>query len=457
MLSRSFSPLERRATFSIALLYGVRMLGLFMVLPVLALAATEYRGYTVLLLGATLGVYGLTQAVLQIPLSLLSDRVGRRPVIIAGLSIFIAGSLVAAYSDSLVGLFLGRALQGMGAIAGTLMAMVTDFTEEKNRSTAMAVIGGTIGVSFMVAMTIGSPVVGLFGLSGIFFLSALLGVLGITIVVLLLPTKHLMMENWETKSDTAVMLGLLKDPNLMRLNASIFVLHFVLMASFVVVPSLFVNELHIPAGQHGWFYLALLGGGFIVMLPILVLIEKREQHKRGVLGAILCMALSMASLSFLPWGVWLTPLVLLFFFAAFNLLEASLPAWMSKVCPAGCRGSAMGIYSTSQFLGTFFGGFFGGICAANVGVQGVFILIAMTLCFWLVLAMGLKAPRPLRTYVLHRGDISHQEFGKRLLNIVGVEDILAVEGEALVYARVDCQIINLTTIEPYFNRVTTGE
>ncbi|MFL3646140.1 MAG: MFS transporter [Cellvibrionales bacterium] len=451
-----FSALERRAVTSLATLYSFRMLGLFMILPVLALEVSGYPDFSPWLLGLTLGIYGLTQAMLQIPLGLLSDRIGRRPVVVGGLVVFIIGSLLAANADSLIGILFGRALQGMGAIASTLMAMVTDFTEEKNRTKAMAAIGGSIGISFMLAMMVGPLVVSYAGLSGVFWLSATLGVLGIVVVLVTLPKAVTKTKNRETQADTKQLLSLLKDANLMRLNIGIFALHFALMACFLVIPDILSNELQIPATEHWWVYLALLGGGFFIMLPPLVIAERRGSQKTSFIIAIACMALSMAVLS-IGRNPWLTPILLLVFFSGFNLLEAVLPSWMSKMCPVGSRGTAMGVYSTSQFLGTFFGGLMGGLSVEYAGADGLFVLLAMVLLGWLIVSIGLQTPRALHTYVVNSGGVEQQDFAKRMLNIAGVEDILVVEGEQLAYVRVDRKIIDLASIEPYLNSRTTGE
>ena len=235
------------------------MLGLFMVLPVLALATGDYPDFTPLMLGITLGAYGLTQAILQIPLGLLSDRIGRQPVIIGGLLMFIAGSVVAALADTMIGLVIGRALQGTGAIASTLMALVADLTGEQNRSKAMATIGGSIGFSFMLAMILGPLFAANFGLPSVFWVTAALGVVGIFITQFLVPKAVSMRRNREAMTDAQQIRGLLAESNLMRLNIGIFSLHFALMAAFVAIPTMLSDELSISGGNLSWVYLGLLG------------------------------------------------------------------------------------------------------------------------------------------------------------------------------------------------------
>ena len=422
-----------------------------MVLPVLALYQENYADATPFLLGLTLGVYGLTQAILQIPLGLLSDRIGRAPVIIGGLLIFVVGSVVAAMADTMQGLILGRALQGMGAIASTLMAMVTDLTSEQNRTKAMASIGASIGLSFILAMIAGPLIASAMGLSGVFWVTALLGCIGIFVFVLLVPRVFSAQKNRETLADLNQIGLLLKQPTLLRLNLGIFALHLALMAAFVVIPTMLSGQLGFSGDDLWWVYLALLGGGFVAMLPVMILSEKYQRQKLTFVSAIACMTVAMLVLG-REQGAILTLAMLLLFFAAFNLLEATLPSWLSKVCPAGSRGTAMGIYSTSQFMGAFVGGTLGGWSLQQFGITGVFLLVAVVLAFWWFLSLSLKSPRPLQTLVLQVGEMEHRDFVKIISNIVGVEDILVVKGESLAYAKVDKKTVDMTSIKPYLNR-----
>ena len=426
------------------------MLGLFMVLPVLALYQHQYAGASPLLLGLALGIYGLTQAVLQIPLGLLSDKIGRRPVIVAGLLMFVLGSLVAAMADTMIGLVIGRALQGMGAIASTLMAMVTDLTSEEKRTVAMASIGASIGLSFILAMIVGPLVAAAMGLSGIFWLTALLGVVGIGIFLRFVPNVVSSHKNRETRVDLSQIGSLLREPTLMRLNVGVFALHLALMAAFVVIPDILANELGLGSDQLWWVYLALLGGGFVLMIPAMVLGEKFQRQKLSFCSAVVLLAVSALVLGWQRTAL-ITPLMLLLFFAAFNLLEASLPSWLSKACPAGSRGTAMGIYSTCQFFGAFVGGILGGWSLQQFGADGLFILLGIVLLGWWLLALGLQSPRPMQTLVLQIGDRAHEDFAKIISTITGVEDILIVEGEQLAYIKVDKQTVDMLSLKPYFN------
>ncbi|MFQ3345522.1 MAG: putative MFS family arabinose efflux permease [Porticoccaceae bacterium] len=446
-----FSPIERRATFSIASLYAFRMLGLFMVLPVLAFSVVGYPDYSPILLGLTLGAYGLVQAILQIPLGLLSDRIGRRPVIIGGLLMFILGSIVCAVVETMEGLIVGRALQGAGAIASTLMAMVTDLTSEENRTKAMAMIGGSIGFSFILAMVLGPLITLKYGLSGIFWMTAILGALGILIVSVFVPRRVEVQHNRETSTDLKQIVRLIKQTTLLRLNYGIFALHLALMAAFVAIPTILSDELGIEGQNLWWVYLLLLGGGFFIMLPGMIIAEKNNGQKWSFLVSVGAMMMATLALS-LYRGPIMTPMLLLIFFTAFNLLEASLPSWMSKSCPVGNRGTAMGIYSTSQFLGAFFGGLLGGWSLQTLGVNGLFMVISFILALWWLVCLGLESPRPLKTLVLAVGELEHTDFTKIVSNIAGVEDILLLEGERLAYVQVDRLQVDMSSLQPYLNR-----
>jgi predicted MFS family arabinose efflux permease len=298
---------------------------------------------------------------------------------------------------------------------------------------------------------LGPVVASSFGMAGIFWLTALLGLIGAAIVLKAIPKTFSMRRNRETQTDLQQLGGLFLEPSLMRLNIGIFFLHLTLMAAFVVIPTVLVNQLSIDPDQLWWVYLSLLGGGFIAMLPAMIFAEKCMAQKKTFVSAVGLMTVAMFVLGTTKSSVTIV-LMLFVYFAAFNLLEASLPSWLSKVCPVGNRGTAMGIYSSCQFLGTFAGGILGGFALANVGVDGLFLLLAMMLLFWCLLACTMTSPKPLQTLILQVGETKADEFVKSISNIVGVEDILLIEGEDLAYVKVDKTLIDLDIMQPFLNR-----
>lgn len=407
-----------------------------MVLPVLILFGGTYEGSNPANLGLALGIYGLTQAVFQIPLGLLSDILGRKLIIAIGLLIFVVGSIVAATSDTVYGLIIGRALQGSGAIASTIMALVADLTSEESRTKAMASIGASIGLSFAVAIVLGPAIASLGGVEAIFYVSAGLAVLGLIVLLLVVPSPPTIKRTaGDTDAIPALLSTTIKVPELARLNIGIFSLHAILMACFVAVPFILKDTLQLPGADHWKVYLPVLLGSFVVMIPFIIYAEKTNSMKSVFVGAIATVVLSLLGL-FLFNDIGFIALAAIFtFFVAFNFLEASLPSLVSKIAPARSKGTAMGIYSTSQFLGAFVGGGVGGWIAQGSGIANVFIVASALGLIWLVVASGMKSPKALKRMSL---DISS---GKNVLNkalaIDGVEEASYVEEEERLYLKVD--------------------
>ncbi|MDX5431967.1 MAG: MFS transporter [Halomonas sp.] len=430
---------ERRAITGLAGLYAMRMLGLFMVLPVLALYADELAGATPLLVGLALGVYGLTQAILQIPFGLLSDRLGRKPVIAGGLLLFLLGSVVAANADTIGGVILGRCLQGSGAVAAAIMALLADQTREQVRTAAMATIGLSIGVAFAVAMVLGPWLAATFGLSSVFWFTALLAALGLAVLWKLVPPAPRRLRHRDVGIDRGQLAAIFTRADLWRLDLSIFSLHLVLMAIFVAVPFRLV-EAGIEAERHGLTYLAIMALAFIAMVPLVVVAEKRQRMKGMSLAAIGAITASLAGLAGFGSG-WVLFAGLLLFFIAFNLLEAMLPSMLSKLAPAGAKGTAMGVYSTSQFLGAFLGGVLGGFLAQQWGLSAVFVGSAVLAALWWLLMLGMPAPPHLSSEVValddeHQGDALDTLMAS-FAEVAGVEDVLVVPEERVAYLKVD--------------------
>jgi MFS family permease len=391
------SPLETRTVSTLALIYALRMFGLFMVLPVLALFAQDYQGASASLVGVAIGAYGLTQACLQLPFGVWSDRIGRKPVIIIGLALFSLGSALAAMADSIWLLILGRALQGAGAVASTLMALMTDLTREENRTKAMASIGASIGLSFTLAMVVGPILASWFGLSGLFMLTAALSILAMVLLLVLVPTPRQQVRSKDARAFVHQLGDLFKDKQILRLSFGIFVLHAVLVACFVAVPVALV-EAGLVQAEHWKIYLPVMLVSFVFMVPFIIVGEKKQKMKQVLMLAVVLLLVSVAllgvelkSVAGITFALWL-------FFVAFNILEASLPSLVSKFAPAGFKGSAMGVYSTSQFLGAFIGGMLGGFLSEFIGLSGVFYGMIPLLLTWASLVLTMEQPRHLSSY-----------------------------------------------------------
>jgi MFS family permease len=443
---------EKRAVLSLGLLYAFRMLGLFMLLPVLALYAGDFEHSSPALIGLALGVYGLSQALLQIPFGMLSDRIGRKPVIYGGLVLFGVGSVIAGLASSIWGVILGRALQGSGAIASTVLALLSDLTRDEHRTKAMAFIGMSIGLTFAAALLIGPWVSVSFGIRGVFWLTAGLALGGIAILAWLVPAvTHATGFNGNTSAALRFVGRVLGDRELLRLNVGIFALHFILTASFVALPLLLRDTLDLQVQQHAWVYLATLGGSFIAMVPLIIYAERNQKVVPVFLSAIAMVAL--AALTIALAGSRGIPLVgaMFVFFMGFNLLEANLPSLVSKKAfPAG-KGTAMGVYSTFQFLGAFLGGVIGGVMMGAVGSSGVFGVCALIALGWLFLAWNMRAPRRVVDVVLNydAGRFGGEDLLRELAGLKGVEDVTLIAGDGLAYLKVDGQSFDHSSLRQY--------
>ncbi|NER63385.1 MFS transporter [Pseudomonas sp. MAFF212427] len=451
--SERMSGSETRAAGGLALVFAFRMLGMFMVLPVLATYGMDLAGATPALIGLAIGAYGLTQAVLQIPFGVVSDRIGRRPVIYLGLLIFALGSVLAAQADSIWGVIAGRILQGAGAISAAVMALLSDLTREQHRTKAMAMIGMSIGLSFAVAMVVGPLVTRAFGLSGLFLATAAMAVVGIALIAFVVPASNGPLAHRESGVAKQALGPTLRHPDLLRLDVGIFVLHAILMASFVALPLAFVERGGLPKEEHWWVYLTALLVSFFAMIPFIIYGEKKRKMKRVLLGAV--SVLMLTELFFWEFGRSLQALVIgtVVFFTAFNLLEASLPSLISKVSPAGGKGTAMGVYSTSQFLGAALGGIMGGWLFQHGGLGVVFLGCAGLCALWLAIAVTMREPPYVTSLRLPLSPEAIREAGltERLKAVPGVTDAVVVADEAAIYIKLDTQILDRTTLELLVN------
>jgi MFS family permease len=435
----AMTGLERRAAAGLAGIFGFRMLGLFLILPVFAIQAQELTGATPLLIGLAIGAYGLFQAVLGIPFGMLSDRIGRKPVIFGGLALFALGSVVAALSTTIEGVIFGRVIQGSGAIAAAVMALAADLTREEVRTQTMATIGISIGLSFGLAMVLGPALAHWFGLSGVFWFTAALAVGGAVILALVVPTPEHSSIHRDAEPVASQFRGVLHHAELLRLDFGVLTLHMLMTALFLVVP-LDLKAAGLPAAHHWWVYLPVLFLSVLAMIPFIVLAERHGRNKAVLLGAVA--TLSLALLGLYGFHTALAPLVLFLFlfFTAFNLLEASLPSLISRIAPAGAKGTAMGVFATSQFGGAFFGGMLGGFVHQRLGQNAVLLFCAGAAALWLLLALPMRTPRQVSSQVVRvgaRGVEEPEAVQRLLLEIPGVEEAVVVAEEGLAYLKVD--------------------
>lgn len=377
---------ELRATFSLALILAIRMLGLFMILPIFSIAANDLTGATPFLIGLALGIYGLSQAIFQMPLGMLSDKIGRKPIIAAGLLIFLTGSIVAALSTSITGMIIGRTLQGAGAMGSTVIAFVADFTREKHRTKAMALMGMTIGLSFALAMVLGPLFNTWIHLSGIFWLTSGMCLIGLILLYTAVPPAP-QQEAIETKLSETLLIDVIKNPQLLQLNFGIFCLHAILTASFIAIPLVLQKLLGTTEEGQWQLYLGVLLVSFLIMTPLVIFAEKKQRVKTMFLFAIASLGLAELLLIELQLSYLGMVISLLIFFTGFNLLEACLPSLISKTAPANLRGTAMGLYSTCQFFGIFIGGSAGGLLLQHFGISVIFIASAILAAIWWLMAI----------------------------------------------------------------------
>ncbi|MCW8828738.1 MAG: MFS transporter [Gammaproteobacteria bacterium] len=451
MSSPFMTPLERRAAFSLAGIFSLRMLGLFMILPVFALYAEQLRGVTPLQVGLAIGIYGLTQALLQIPFGMLSDRIGRKPVIAGGLLLFALGSLVAALATTIEGVILGRALQGAGAIAAAIMALTADLTKEEHRSKAMAVIGLSIGLSFMVAMAAGPLLNQWVGVPGIFALTAVLALLGVVVLYTLVPTPTRSVFHRDAEVEPAQFRQVLRDPQLLRLDGGIMVLHLALTASFVVLPLVLVQS-GFEADEHWRLYLPVMLLGMALIIPFIIIAEKKRRMKAVFSGAVALLLLAQLGLIWGQDNFWAIALMLQLFFLAFNLLEATLPSLVSKIAPPQSKGTAMGVYTSSQFIGAFIGGAAGGWVHGQFGTEAVFAFSALLIALWWLAAVTMREPPYLTTEMFSvevADELAAKLMEEELRGLRGVAEVSVNVDDGVAYLKVDRQMLDTEALKQF--------
>jgi MFS family permease len=441
---------ERRASTGLASIYGLRMLGLFIILPVFALYAEHLPGGdSHLLMGIALGAYGLTQAILQIPAGWMSDRYGRKPIIYASLVLFALGSFIAASADNIYWVIIGRTVQGAGALNAAVMALTADLTREEHRTKAMAMIGITIGITFSISMVLSPLLNSVIGVPGIFALTGVLALLAMGVVKWVIPDPAITRFRSDTEASWGQFAEVLRNKDLLRLDFGIFSLHAILMSVFMQVPFVLKRD-GLDVGQHWYVYLPVMLIAFFLMVPPIIIAEKKAKMKHIFLLAIFLAMSAQLLLMITQNSLWGVAVALLVFFTAFNVLEATLPSMISKIAPLSAKGTAMGIYSSVQFLGAFSGAAVGGALMQYVGGNAVFVLAIVLLLVWLIVASGMNPPAAVRTKLYHLDDMNDTaaaELQNRLAQLQGVHEAMVIGAENIACLKVDMQGFDEDAVE----------
>lgn len=440
---------EYRAAGSLAAVFSVRLLGLFMIYPVFAAYAEGLDGANPYLIGEALGIYGLAQGLLQIPFGLLSDRIGRKRMIILGLGLFAFGSAIAAISTSIAGVIFGRVLQGSGAVGSVILALLADLTREESRTKAMAMVGITIGASFMIALVAGPIAAHFIGVPGIFWLMVGLAAIGIGITEFVVPNPLRVRHHRDAETVPGLVGSVLRNWELLRLDVGVFALHAMLTASFLVVPGLLSATLAVPVNKQWIVYLPVLVVSVVVMVPAIIVAEKHRRMKGVFVASVAALAASQMLFYFGAGNFSLLLVALTVFFSAFNVMEASLPSLITKIAPPDAKGTAIGIYSSLQFLGIFVGGVIGGWAHLSGGTTAVFVLTTAVALLWLIAAATMRQPSYLTTRLVPIGDgrATDDELAAKLRRLPGVAEAVIIADENLAYLKVDSKSFDAAQAE----------
>lgn len=434
------NQLELRATLGLSGVYALRMLGMFLILPVFALYARTLPGASSpTWVGLALGAYGLTQALLQLPFGMLSDRFGRKRVIYFGLLLFAAGSFVAASAHTISWLIIGRVIQGAGAVSAAVTALLADLTREENRTKAMAMIGMSIGTTFAVSLVLGPLLAHWIGVNGIFALTGVLTLMALVGVKYIIPDPVVSRFHSDTETNTGRLKDVLRNPQLLRLNYGIFALHGAQMAMFVVIPFALISTGHLDKQHHWQVYLPVTIIGFLLMVPAIIYGETKNRLKSVFVGAIALMTLAQLGMAFALTSFWLIIGWLGAYFIAFNILEATLPSIISKIAPADAKGTAIGVYNTAQSFGLFLGAAAGGLLFTHFGSTGVFSFTGLMMLSWLILALTMVPPEPVKSMMFHIGENwrgNPVELSRMLALQRGVKEAVVMLEERVAYLKV---------------------
>ena len=438
------NSIEKRATLGIGGIFALRMVGLFMIVPVFSVYGDNYTHATPFLIGLAVGVYGLGQAIFQIPMSLAADKLPRKPIIFLGLVLFALGGILAATATDIYQVIVGRALAGSGAVSAVLMALLADMTREEMRTKAMAAMGLTIASSIMLAFAFGPLLVGSLGMSGLFWLTAVLAVLAMGLLWALPSPVRALKHNLANKAIKTQLVEVLKIGDLNRLHISIFSLHLTMTAIFVLLPHQLSEVLDLSVRQQGMVYLPLLIIGFAFAIPFIIIAEKKRKMRQVFLGALALMSVALIALALgAQWSIGILGGLLLYFMG-FNLLEATIPSWISKRAPVTNKATAMGINSSSQFFGAFVGGALGGILLNQpVGLSWGILAVVMVIALLIIIPIA-QPPYLSTTTVTIPKDTDIQKWTSAMLAVEGVDELVVMAKERVAYLKLDKQRLDDT-------------
>ena len=431
------NSVEKRAILGVGGIFALRMIGLFMIVPVFSVYGNDYAHATPFLIGLAVGIYGLGQAIFQIPMSLAADKFPRKPIIFLGLIMFAIGGIIAANATDIYEVIIGRALAGSGAVSAVLMALLADVTREEMRTKAMATMGLTIGTSIMLAFAFGPLLVGALGISGLFWLTSGFAVLAMVLLLMVPTPLRVLKHNLDNKSIREQLATVLKIGDLNRLHFGVFALHLTMTAIFVILPHQLSEVMGLSVRQQGMVYLPLLFVGFAVAIPFIIIAEKQRKMRQVFLGAIALMTVSLALLALgSQVGVGII-LGLLLYFMGFNLLEATIPSWISKRAPVANKATAMGLNSSSQFLGAFAGGAMGGLLLTQSNWLAWGLLAIIMGAALLIIIPIAQPPYLSSTTVTIPKNINIQDWSRQILAVDGVDELVVMAKEQVAYLKLD--------------------
>ena len=431
------NSVEKRAILGVGGIFALRMIGLFMIVPVFSVYGNNYAHATPFLIGLAVGIYGLGQAIFQIPMSLAADKFPRKPIIFLGLILFAAGGMIAANATDIYEVIIGRALAGSGAVSAVLMALLADVTREEMRTKAMATMGLTIATSIMLAFAFGPLLVGSLGIAGLFWLTAGFAILAMLLLLVVPTPLRVLKHNLDNKSIGEQLATVLKIGDLNRLHLGIFALHLTMTAIFVILPHQLNDVLGLSVRQQGMVYLPLLFIGFAIAIPFIIIAEKQRKMRQVFLGA---MALMTVSLILLALGSQIGVGIifgLLLYFMGFNLLEATIPSWISKRAPVANKATAMGLNSSSQFFGAFVGGAMGGLLLSQPNLLAWGILAVIMGAALLLIVPIAQPPYLSSTTVTIPKNINIQDWSRQVLAVDGVDELVIMAKEQVAYLKLD--------------------